>query len=160
MTKDATARNATDRIEADCDNIFAFLQAVALKSPQVQAAPLILRVYKHITGWLRQWADINLKRKELQDKAVPQDHSIIMGDLSEVSMQLWNAEALHPVVAAQREEDRETRSWYRLPPTSQRVILAVGAADGITITLAPPLSIHYFLNAHNTTALQAHCALT
>ena len=31
-TKDATVRDATDGIAADCDNILVFLQAVALKS--------------------------------------------------------------------------------------------------------------------------------
>ena len=35
-----TARNKTFGITADCDDVLALLQAVALKSPQVLAAPL------------------------------------------------------------------------------------------------------------------------
>ena len=34
-TKDVKARDATDGITSDCDDILAFLQVVALKSPQV-----------------------------------------------------------------------------------------------------------------------------
>ena len=60
LTKDAMARDATEIITADCDNILAFLQAVALKSPRIQAAPLLLRADKRETGWFLQWADIKL----------------------------------------------------------------------------------------------------
>ena len=42
-TKDAMARDATDRITADCDGILAFIQAVALKAPRFQASPLSLQ---------------------------------------------------------------------------------------------------------------------
>ena len=48
----------------------------------------------------------------------------------------------------------------RPPPTSQQVILAASAADGLVILSAPLLSIHRFLNARNVTALQSDCALT
>ena len=41
-----------------------------------------------------------------------------------------------------------------------RTILAESAANGLTIPLAPPLSIHRFLNARNATAQQADFALT
>ena len=68
-TKDATARDATDRIAANFDDILLFLQAVALKSPQVQAAPLSLRAYKRVTGWSLQWEDSNLKRQTPPIKA-------------------------------------------------------------------------------------------
>ena len=71
LTKDTMAHDATDGISADCDNTLVFIQEVALKSPQVQAAPLSLRVDKRATGWFRQWSDSNLKRKEHQDKAAP-----------------------------------------------------------------------------------------
>ena len=43
-TKDAAARDATDEIVANYNNILAFLQAVALKAPQVQTALLLLQV--------------------------------------------------------------------------------------------------------------------
>ena len=80
--------------------------------------------------------------------------------LSEVATHLQNAEALHPAVAAQCKADRETRSWVRLPSTAQQLILTSSVADGLTIPLAPPPSIHRFLNAQNVTALQDGCALT
>ena len=61
--KDATARDATDGIAANCDDILAFLQAVALKALRVQAAPLSLRADKHMAGWFCQWTDSKLKHQ-------------------------------------------------------------------------------------------------
>ena len=40
--KYATARDAMFVIAANYDNVLAFLQSVALKAPQVLAAPLLL----------------------------------------------------------------------------------------------------------------------
>ena len=40
--KDVTARDATEGIAANCDNILAFIREVDLKAPQVQASPLSL----------------------------------------------------------------------------------------------------------------------
>ena len=94
----------------------------------------------------------------MRNKTLPQDHSRLTGVLSEITTHFQNAESLRPVVTAQHEADRGTRRWDRLPPTAQQVILA--APDGLTITSAPPLSVHRFLNARNKTALQANCALT
>ena len=159
-TKDATASNARDRIAADFNNILAFLQAVALKAPRVQAAPLSLQAYKRATGWFRQWADINLKFQVPPNKAASQDHSVLTGVFSEVATYMQNKEALCPVAAAQHEADREMHGWDHLPPTSRRVILTPSAADGLTILSAPPPSIHCFLNTRNATELQADCALT
>ena len=59
--KDGTARDATDRIADGFDNILTLLQAVVLKAPQVQAAPLSLRAEKRATGWLCHGEDRNLK---------------------------------------------------------------------------------------------------
>ena len=107
--KDATVHDTTDGIAADCNSILAFLQAVALKEPQVQAAPLSLREDKRVMGWFRQWADSNLKRQEPCNKAAPQDHSGLTGFLIEVDTWLQTVEAFRPVVVEKREADRETR---------------------------------------------------
>ena len=110
--------------------------------------------------WYCQWSDSNLKHQAPPNKSAPQDHSGLVGVLSEVATHLQNVEVLRPVPAAQREADRETCSWEILPPTSQRVILAASAADGLTILSAPPPYIHRFIKSRNATELQAKCALT
>ena len=56
--------------------------------------------------------------------------------------------------------DKETKGWDRLPPTAQRVILAMSATTGTSIPTSPPPTIHRFLNARNATDLQADCSLT
>ena len=40
--KDRTAREATEKIGADCDNILAFIKSVTVKAPRFAAAPLSL----------------------------------------------------------------------------------------------------------------------
>ena len=80
--------------------------------------------------------------------------------LTDVATRLHMVEALRPVVAAQRETDKETKGWDRLPPTAQRVILAASATTGTSIPKSPPPTIHRFLNARNVTALQANFSLT
>ena len=136
--------NITD----DCDNILAFLQAVAVKSPQVIADPLSLRTDKRVRVWFHHWTDVNLPTLP---KPAPQGHMGLTGVLNNVETRLHTAEALPPVVAAQREAEKETKEWDRLPPTAQRVIFS---------TSPPPPTIHRFLNAKNVTALQADCYLT
>ena len=69
-------------------------------------------------------------------------------------------ESLRPIVAAQRTANRERQVWEHLSPTAQRVILAEIASNCINILSVPPKYIHLFLNARNTTALQADYALT
>ena len=76
--------------------------------------------------------------------------------LIDVKTRLHTAEALGLVVAAQREMDKETKGWERLPPTAQRVILAASATTGTSIPTSPPPTIHRFLNARNATALQEY----
>ena len=76
-----------------------------------------------------------------------------------------NGRRYHPlvslsVVAAQRETDKETKGWDRLPPTAKRLILAASATTETSIPKSPPPTIHCFLNARNSTALQADCLLT
>ena len=44
----------------DCNDVLAFLQAVAVKSPRVIAAPLSLRADKRERVWLCRWTDANL----------------------------------------------------------------------------------------------------
>ena len=79
---------------------------------------------------------------------------------SRASTRLKTAEALQTVVAAQRKAEKETKGWDHLPPTAQRVILAVNATKGTSIPTLPPPTIHHFLNARNVMALQADCSLT
>ena len=141
-TKDATARDVMDGIATSCDNILAFLQVVYLKSPLLQAAPLLLRADKRAIRWFHQWADSNLKHQAPPQKSAPQDHFGLMGVLSEVEKSLHNAEAFRPAVTVKHEADRETRGWDRLSPTSHQVILAASTSDGLTIPSAPPPSIH------------------
>ena len=76
-----------------------------------------------------------------------------------MATRLHSAEALRPVVAAQREAEKDTKEWDRLPPTAQRVILVARATTGTSITTSPPPTIHRFLNSRNATALQADCSL-
>ena len=60
-SKDATMRDAAVRIAANCDNVLALLQVVALKSLQLLAEPLSLQADKRTNIWFCQWKDINLK---------------------------------------------------------------------------------------------------
>ena len=80
--------------------------------------------------------------------------------LTDVATRLQTAKALRPIVAVQRNMDKETKGWDRLPPTAQRIIIASSATTGTSILTSPPPAIHRFLNARNMTALQANCSLT
>ena len=144
-------------IADDCDNVFAFLQAVAVKSPRVLAATLSLCADKRARVWFQRWTDVNLPKPPTPS---PQDHLGLTDVLIDVATRLHTAEALRPVVAAQREMEKEKKGWDRLPPTAQRVILAASATTGTSIPTSPPPTIHRFLNARNATALQADCSLT
>ena len=84
----------------------------------------------------------------------------LTGVLTNVATRLHTAKALRPVVAAQREAERETKGWDRLPPMDQRVILTACAKTRTSILTSPPPTIHRFLNARNATALQANFSLT
>ena len=111
-------------ISDDCDNVLAFLQAVAVKSPRVLAALLSLCVDKRACVWFQQWTGVNLPKPPTP---APQDHMGLTDILTDVATRLHTAEALRSVVAAQREMEKETNGWDRLPPTAQRVILAASS---------------------------------
>ena len=83
-----------------------------------------------------------------------------MDVLADVATRLHTVEALCPVLAAQRDTDKETKVWDRLSPTAQQVILAASATTGTSIPKSPPPTIHRFLNARNAAALQADFSLT
>ena len=51
----ATARDGMVGIAAECDNVLAFLQAVAIKAQQVLEAPLSMQADKCTRNWFRQW---------------------------------------------------------------------------------------------------------
>ena len=84
----------------------------------------------------------------------------LTGVLTDVATRLHTAEAILPVVAAQREAGKDTMGWDRLPPTAHRVILMASPTTGSSILTSPPPTIHRFLNARNATALQADFSLT
>ena len=80
--------------------------------------------------------------------------------LTDVSTRLHITEVLRPVDAAHREAENETNGWDRLPPTSQRVILAASATNRTSILTSPPPTIHRFLNARNKAAFKDGFYLT
>ena len=84
----------------------------------------------------------------------------IIGVLTDVATRFHTAEALRPVVAAQRKVKKETKGWDHLPPTAQRVILVASTTNETSIPTSPPPTIHRFLNTRNATALQTDCSLT
>ena len=90
----------------------------------------------------------------------PIDHMGLTDVLTDVVTRLHTVEALCPVAAAQREMDKETKGWDRLPPTAQRVILAASATTGTFIPTSLPPIIHRFLNVRNATGLQEDFSLT
>ena len=131
-------------IADNCDNVLAFLQVVAVKSPRVVAAPLSLRADNRARVYLRCWADINLPTLPKPD---PQDHMGLTGVLTKVTTSFHAAEALCPVVTAQREEEKETKGWDCLQPTAHCIIMAASATTGTSILTFPPPTIHRFLIA-------------
>ena len=97
------------------------------------AASLSLQADKQAQKWSRNCLTRHLTPHQAPKKNAPQDHSSINGVLSEVTVCFKNAEYLCPIVAAQREVDREMCIRERLPPTVQRVIITTSAAEGLTI---------------------------
>ena len=53
----------------------------------------------------------------------PQDHLGLTDFLADVATRLHTAEALRPIIAAQREMDKETKEWERLSPTAIAFLL-------------------------------------
>ena len=90
-------------IADNCDDVFAFIQAVAVKSPRVIAAPLYLRADKRAQFWFRWWSDINLPAS---DNTAPQYHTGLAGVLRDVETRLKNAEALRPAAVSQRKAEK------------------------------------------------------
>ena len=84
----------------------------------------------------------------------------LTGILTNVVTRLHTAEVLRPVVTTQREVEKDTNGWDRLPPTAQHVIQATSATTRTSIPTSPPPTIHRFLKARNATALQADFSLT
>ena len=158
-TKQATTKRLST-IAENCDDVLDFLQAVTVKSPRVTAAPLSLQTDKRVYVWFCNWTGTNLPNPPKPSKPASQDHMGITGVLANMVTRLQTAEALLPVVADQNKAEKKTKGWYRLPPTSQCVILAAIATKGTSIPNLPPSTLHRFLNARSATTLQANCALT
>ena len=129
----------------------------SVKSARVLAAPLSVCVDKRTRVWFQQWIDVNLSKPPT---LAPQDHWGLTGVLTDMATRLHTAKAVCPVVVAQREAEKETKGWDRLPPTAQHVILAASVTTGTSIPTSLPPTIHYFFNARNTTALQSDCSLS
>ena len=104
-----------DTIVDNCDDVMAFLQVVAVKFPQVPAALFSLCAEKRARVWFQQWTDVNLPNPPTP---APQDHLGLTGVLTDVVTRLHTDKALRPVVAAQRESEKKTKGWDRLPPTA------------------------------------------
>ena len=79
--KKATAETLATIVH-DCDDVLAFLQAVAVKSPQVVSAALSLCADKHARVWFHQWSNINLPTSA---NTAPQYHAGLTGVLSDVA---------------------------------------------------------------------------
>ena len=92
--KQASAETAAAKMLAtianDCDDVLAFLQAVAVKSPRALAAPLSLCVDKRERVWFQRWTDVNLTKPPTPS---PQEHLGLTDVLTDV------ATRLHSVVA-------------------------------------------------------------
>ena len=71
-----------------CDNVLAFLRAVAVKSLQFTAAPLSLCVDKRVCIWFCRWSETNLPTPS---KLVPQEHMGITGLMTDVETRLQTA---------------------------------------------------------------------
>ena len=95
-----TAAEMLTTTKDDRDNVLAFLQAVAIKYPRVIADPLSLHADKRMRVWFQRWTDVKLP---MLPNPSPQDHLGITGVLTDVATWLHTAEALHPIVSAQRE---------------------------------------------------------
>ena len=91
--KQATAETFVTIID-DCDNVLGFLQAVAVKSPQVTASPLSLFECTSVraSGSIN-WTDTNLTTPP---KPAPKDHMGLTGVLTDVATKLKTAENLRP----------------------------------------------------------------
>ena len=117
-TKKGKAKQATtktfDTIEDNCDDVLAFLQAIAVKSSRVTADPLSIRADNRTRVWFCRWTYTNLPTPP---KTAPQDHMGLTGILADVATRLHTAEALCPVVDARCKAENETKGWDRLPPT-------------------------------------------
>ena len=140
-------------IADECNNVLDFLRVIADKSPRVTAAPLSLPMKKCAP----RWTDTNLP---MPPKPYPQDHMGLTDILTDVTTRFHTVEALRPIFVAWREVEKKSKGWDRLPSTAHCVILRASSTNRISIPTSPPPIIHHFLNARNTTALQANCSLT
>ena len=145
-----------DTIAADWNNVLTFLHSVTVKSPRIIAVPLLPHVDKHVYVWFRRWVGNNI----LPTTNAPQDIRELTGVLSDVATRLRYDKSLCPIVRAQREEEKEIKGSGCLLPTAKRVILAESATNRTSIPISLPPTIHIFLNARNSTALQSDWALT
>ena len=84
-------------ITADCNNVLALLQSVAVKSPRIIATLLSLHTDKRACIWFCRWAGNNLP----PTTNAPQDHRRLTGVLSDVATGIQHTKALRPVVATQ-----------------------------------------------------------
>ena len=138
-------------ITENYDDVLDFLQAVAVKSLRVTAAPLSLCAGKRARTWFFQWDETNLPTPP---KIVPQYHMGLTGVLAEFATRLQNAEALCPVF------DTQCKEGMGLSTTNSLVSHPGGKRlHRTSIPTSLPPTLHRFIIARNATALQANCAL-
>ena len=102
-------------IADDCDNVFDLLQYIVVKSPRIIATLLLLCAETCVRVWFRRWSG----KKLPPPTNATQDHTGLIGVLSDVAKRIQHAETIYPVVAAQREADKEKKGWDCLPRISQ-----------------------------------------
>ena len=112
-SKQAAAKTLTTIVD-NCDNVLAFLQAVAVKYPRVIAVPLSLRADKRASVWFQHWTDVNLPTPP---KPSPQDHMGLMNALTDVATRLHTARKrsapLSPPRARQKKRQRGGSTSYQ-----------------------------------------------
>ena len=89
--KYATARDATDAISADCNDILALLQAVAVKALRVAAIPILMCADKRTGDWFHQWSAHHLEPLSTLLTTTPQDNFGLTVVLRNVMTGLQNA---------------------------------------------------------------------
>ena len=103
-SKQASAETAAAEtlasIADDCEDVLAFLQAVAVKYPRVLAAPLSLGAEKRAHVWFQRWTDVNLPK---MPTLAPQDHLGLTEILTDVATRLHTSKALLHTCLADRK---------------------------------------------------------
>ena len=154
-TNQATAETFAT-IAYNCDNVLSFFQAMAVKLPQVTAAPLSIHAGKR--AYLVMSLDRHKSHYAAQD-GPPRSHRSHR-NLDRRGNQATNRGS-NPPCRCIPERGRKGDQGMRPSPTDVLARCPVGKLhQQISIPTSPLPNLHRFLNARNLTDLQADCALT